>query len=84
MAILRHEVWQDENGVGMCLAGPQGDNFRETLGGGARLIHVFDAGSWFEAMTIYNRLRGFGTYKADGPDVHEPYPEEWRRRQVSG
>jgi hypothetical protein len=83
MAVLRHEVWKDAQGVGMCLAGPQGDSFRRVLEPDARLLHAFEAGSWYEAMTIYNRLMDFGPYKADGPDAYEPYPEEWQRRQSS-
>jgi hypothetical protein len=86
MAFLRHEVWEEsdehDRGFCLCLAGPDGESARGCLEPGARLIHVFEAGSWYEAMTIYNRLLGWGPYKADDLSVREPYPEERRRRQT--
>ncbi len=84
MAKLTHEVWVhvDENGrelPGCCLAGPMGDGFRKLLAvePGARLVTTFEAGSHFEAMTIYNRLLEREEYTTDEPLAYEPYPEEW-------
>ena len=90
MAELIHEVWvePDEHGQlleSCCLAGPDGDDFRRMLSPAARLVHTFSAGSYFEAMTIYNRLLGRGPYTTDHSWDFEPYPEEWRvRRERSG
>jgi hypothetical protein len=89
MVILLHEIWEhlDEDGQhlpGCCLAGPDGEAFRRLLGPNARLIHTFEAGSHFEAMTIYNRLVGYGAYTSDHPWDMEPYPAEWATRQRTG
>ena len=60
MAMLVHEVWEDEQdgSKGLCLAGPDGNGFRKLLSNGARCVRQFDAGSHFEAMTIYYGLNG--------------------------
>jgi hypothetical protein len=88
MAILRHEVWEDygdggEVLPGVCLAGPDGDDFRRLLASTARLIHTFEAGSHHEAMTIYYSLMGWGAYETEHPWDRLPYPDEWRSRQVA-
>jgi hypothetical protein len=94
MARLVHEIWEvtDDHGhvlPGLCLAGPGGDGFRKLLHEGARedgrgaprRIHKFEAGSHFEAMTIYYRHYGRGEYASDFASDHEPYPDEWAQRQ---
>lgn len=86
MAELVHEVWIHRTSNGQllescCLAGPDGDDFGRTLSLAARLIHTFSASSYFEAMTICNRLLGRGVYTTDHAWDFEPYPEEWRIRQ---
>jgi hypothetical protein len=86
MVTLLHEVWEeiDENGQslpGCCLAGPDGDGHRALMSSGARLIHTFEAGSHYEAMTIYYRLTGWGDYTTTEPWDREPYPVEWLERQ---
>jgi hypothetical protein len=86
MVNLLHEVWEDydENGQslpGCCLAGPDGGDFRRLLGPRARLIHTFESGSHYEAMTIYNRLLGRGAYTTDHPWDMQPYHAEWATRQ---
>ena len=78
MATLIHEVWADANGLpSVCLAGPRGAACRELLDQPARLVHTFEAGSHFEAMTIYYRYRGWGAYTTDFAIDYEPYPDEW-------
>ena len=82
MAILIHEVWEDLNGLpGLCLAGPDGDGFRELLDKPARLVRRFKAGSHFEAMTIYYDFLGEGVYTSDFAIDREPYPDDWAERQ---
>jgi hypothetical protein len=81
MAVLVHEVWEAVSG-GMilhacCLAGPRGDGCRQHLEPGARLLTTFEAGSHFEAMTIYNRYLGREPYATNEPWDYQPYPDEW-------
>jgi hypothetical protein len=79
MAALIREIWEDgeERSVskGLCLAGPDGESFRKLLGTGARCVGRFEAGSHFEAMTIYYRLNGWGIYTSDFAEDREPYPD---------
>jgi hypothetical protein len=86
MRKLVHEVWEEIGEDGMvlhrcCLAGPGGEGCRRTLAAGARLLLTYEAGSHFEAMTIYNRFLGREPYSTDQPWDYEPYPEEWYREQ---
>ena len=86
MALLSHEVWEDpdENGQmleALCLAGPDGDAFRATLGEGARLVTIFEAASHAEAMKKYYSMYGRGEYAAAYPTDYDPYPNEWLARQ---
>ena len=86
MASLLHEVWEesDENGQmleALCLAGPDGDAFRATLGEGARLVATFDAASHVEAMGKYYSMYDRGEYVTAQLADYDPYPEEWRARQ---
>jgi len=60
-----------------CLAGPRGDGARATLAEGAKLLKTFEAGSHFEAMTIYYAYVDYGAYSTDQKWDHEPYPAEW-------
>ncbi len=83
---LLHEVWEDPGEDGRSLhslqyAGPLGDGARRRLGPRARLLTTFEAGSHFEAMTIYYRLMGWGEYTTDQPWDYQPYPDEWFKEQ---
>ncbi len=76
MAMRIHEVWVDASGLpSLCLAGPHGADCRKLLDQPARLIHTFEAGSHYEAMTIYYRYQGWGVYESDFAIDHEPYPD---------
>jgi hypothetical protein len=82
MAKLIHEIWREDDGtcIGLmgCLAGPMGDQARSMLSPGATLIHVYEAGSIFEADVIRNRLLDFGTYHSEWEELDsQPYPETW-------
>ena len=96
MAMLVHEIWETvgKNGhvlPGCCLAGPDGDGFRELLHADAsnkgisapRYVCSFEAGCHFEAMTIYYRHYGWGEYTTDIAWDREPYPDDWAQRQKS-
>jgi len=86
MAVLVHEVWEAVSGGivlhACCIAGPLGDGCRKNLEVGARLLTTFEAGSHFEAMTIYNRYFGREAYTTDQPLDFQPYPDEWQRRHA--
>jgi hypothetical protein len=82
MVCLTHEIWEDpddhgEPSPGCCLSGPRGGAFRQLLGPRARLVHTFEAGSYFEAMTTYNGFLGRGPYTTEHPSDVEPYPASW-------
>src|SRR5262249_27652368 len=47
----------------------------------ARLIQTFEAGSHYEAMTLYHTLLGREQYTTDQSWHYEPYPEQWRQEQ---
>lgn len=71
MAELIHEVWiaeYNEQGLPLhmcCLAGPDGDGARSFNGPGSYLWCVFRAGSYFEAMDVYNELLDRGPYTTE-------------------
>lgn len=84
---LLHEVWDylGEDGQwlpGCMLAGPDGDGMRAFLGIEAKRITTFEAGSHFEAMTIYHRLVGYEPYTTVHKQDYEPYREDALMRQV--
>ena len=86
MALLRHEVWEepDENEQileALCLAGPEGNAFRATLGDYAVLVATFEAASHVEAMTKYYFMYDRGEYVSAHPSDYVPFADEWRIRQ---
>lgn len=82
MATLRHEVWVDGEGLPMvCLAGPLGDDARRLQEPGARLAWTFDAGSHFDAMTVYYSRMGWGAYTSENESDREAYPDSWAATQ---
>jgi hypothetical protein len=61
-----HELWVDRNGLDtFCLAGPMGDGARALLERPAELVWSVEAGSHFEAMTLYYEFRNRGEYTSD-------------------
>jgi hypothetical protein len=61
-----HELWDEGEGRRtFCLAGPMGDEARACLGPDARLTWTVEAGSHFEAMTLYYEYMGWGAYTSD-------------------
>ena len=83
---LLHEIWEDFDGDGSslpscCLAGPDGDSCRKMLSPKAHMVHVFEASSHHEAMTVYNKFLGREPYQTDQSSDFEPYPSEWAARQ---
>jgi hypothetical protein len=90
MVKLIHEIWEVTDNRGcvlpaLILAGPDGEAARKLLReeGVPECVHRFEAGSHFEAMTIYYRHYGRGEYTTDFASDREPYPEDWARRQTS-
>jgi hypothetical protein len=94
MAKLVHEIWEtiDDHGQvlpALALAGRDGDGLRELLHENARedghrpprRVRTFEAGSHFEAMTIYYRHYDRGEYTSDFAADREPYPDDWAQRQ---
>ncbi|WP_194898616.1 hypothetical protein [Catenulispora pinisilvae] len=65
---MLHELWDDEDGPAFCLAGPRGDGARALLTGEAQLVWTVEAASFFEAMTLYYRHMGWGTYTTRYPE----------------
>lgn len=65
----------------LCLAGPMGDDARTLENQWTTLVCVIEAGSYFEAMTKYYALLGWGPYRTEFPEDLAPYPEEWRTIQ---
>ncbi len=61
-----------------------GAGARSLLGAGAQLSWTVEAGSHFEAMTLYYQHMGWGEYTTDAPWDRQPYPEEWRVTQLRG
>lgn len=85
---LLHEVWEDQQEDGqwlpsICLAGPRGAEFRESLSKKARLINRIEAASHFEAMTEYHRLLGREPYATKHEWDRCDYPAEWFLEQSS-
>jgi hypothetical protein len=85
MASLLHEVWEDSDNFSqmVCLAGIDGDKWRATLGQNSRLVATFEASSYGEAMNKYYGLYDLGQYKPYDSTAFEPYPEEWKSRQLN-
>jgi hypothetical protein len=86
MTKLVHEIWREQDGtcIGFtgCLAGPMGDQARSMLRADATLIHVYEAGSSFEASVIHYRLLDFGIYHSEWEELDSvPYPAEWANIQ---
>ena len=82
MATLKHELWRFPGGYTFCLAGPDGDEARARLEPGSKLIWTVKAGSHVEAMSKYYAFQKWGEYTTMHPQDKEPYPEEWRQRQL--
>lgn len=82
MASLLHEVWEDEHGMTLCLAGFGGPAVRASLLDGARLVATFEASSDAEAMSKYYEMFDLGTYKPFDSSAFDPYSDELKERQL--
>jgi hypothetical protein len=81
---LVHEIWRTPDGAELCcIAGPSGDGARESLEQGAQLLHVFEANSHFEAMSIYNTFLEREPYTTSEPSDFIFYPESWLAVQAA-
>ena len=67
MAKLVYEIWLDPDAAGehlpgLCLAGPEGDDFSKLLEPGAVLSGTLLAESTFDAMNQYYQRNGWGEW----------------------
>ena len=63
---IKHEIWENPDGLTtLSIALKRGNEFREFLEPGSKLIHTFYASTYFEAMTIYYKFMNWGEYKID-------------------
>lgn len=81
MAKLVYEIWldPDEDGQylpGLCLAGPEGDDFRKLLAPGAILSGTLLAESSFDAMTQYYQRNGWGEWTTSFTVDYEIHAQE--------
>ena len=75
---LVHEMWRHKEGLTMvCLVGPEGDGARALLEQGAELVWVFQAASYYQAMTMYYQRMGWGEHTTDHESDYQPYAQEW-------
>ena len=86
MVVLLHEVWITDDECGLqpaclVLAGPDGDAARRLLEPGAKLYRTFEAGCYFEAMTIYQHIFDMGDYETTHEWDRQPYPDKWLATQ---
>jgi hypothetical protein len=58
-----------------------GDAARATLEPGALLVWEVEAGSHFEAMTLYHQHMSWGPFSTEHEWDYRPYPDGWRRAQ---
>jgi hypothetical protein len=70
-----HELWVDAEGQTFVLAGPHGDDARANLPVDAILTWTVEAGSHFEAMTLYYEHMGWGEYTTEFPVDEQTYAE---------
>ncbi|WP_133406750.1 hypothetical protein [Parashewanella tropica] len=66
---MRHELWVEPDGLDtFCLSGEHGDDARDLLEPGSKLVWTCKANSHFEAMTKYYKFRDWGEYHTDYPE----------------
>jgi len=71
---VKHEVWEDSEGkTTLCLADERGNECRQLLEPGSKLIHGFYASNHFDAMTIYYKFMNWGAYETEFEIDKEPY-----------
>ena len=74
---VKHEVWEDVEGLTtLCLADERGNDCRNLLEPGSKLIHSFYADSHFEAMTIYYKFMDWGIYTTEFEIDKQPYDKK--------
>lgn len=74
---IKHEVWEDPEGLTtLCLADERGNDCRNLLEPGSKIIHTFYAESHYEAMTIYYKFMDWGVYTTEFEIDKEPYEKK--------
>ncbi len=63
MANIKHDIWEDSEGLTMlCFSGDIGKESRTLLEPNSKIIHSFFAVSHFDAMTKYYEFMDYGIY----------------------
>jgi hypothetical protein len=76
---VKHEIWEDSEGkTTLCLADERGNECRQLLEPGSKLIHSFYASSHFDAMTVYYKFMDWGQYETQFEIDKEPYDKNAR------
>ncbi|WP_155209164.1 hypothetical protein [Fulvivirga aurantia] len=74
MTAIKHDIWQDEDGLTMlCMAGELGKESRTLLEPNSRIIHSFKANSHFDAMTQYYTYMEWGQYESEFEEDKQPF-----------
>lgn len=89
MARLLHELWRQRDPrtgwqdwrSAFCLAGREGDAFRQSLTPDWLCTMTFEANNRAQAITQYAHWEGPEKAPAIQPQDIEPYPDEWAERQ---
>jgi len=86
MVMLLHEVWGERKGDGplyasMCVAGPDGAKHRNTLSPFARILHHFEANSYYEAMVKFHELMKWDAYNSGSLEEKIPYTQIAQMKQ---
>jgi len=75
------EIWQEPNGyTSLIYSGEMGDDARQLLANGSKLIKTIFAKSHFEAMTIYYEFMGWGKYTTIYERDKQPYSEWFNKK----
>jgi hypothetical protein len=74
---VKHQVWKDPAGLTtLCLADYRGNDCRNLIEPGSKIIYEFYADSHFDAMTTYYKYMGWGTYTTEFEIDKEPYDKK--------
>lgn len=74
MAKIKHDIWQDPEGLtSLCFSGVMGMECRRLLEPNSKIIHSFYADSHYEAMIKYYEFMGWGKYETEFETDKLPY-----------
>lgn len=74
---IKHEIRQDAEGLTtLCMAAEPGNDCRETVEPGSKLLHTFYVNSHYEALVIYYTFMDLGSYHTGFETDKEPYAKK--------